>query len=267
MTDYIIYAIGDVHGMADHLEKTVAFGEADARFYGKTPRFYFLGDIVDRGPESRRAMQIVHDTLAKHPDSVLHLGNHDHWFLDAVQTEGRGRGVQDWTGSGGKQTLASYFPGLNEKHALQGIRADYPHHIRMLRDAALITDHGRIVFCHAGVDRENPIDDQEMDDLLWIREPFLHALGMEHEVVVHGHTIRERGPGVYDNRIAIDTGAYATLRLTTCRIDPTRRTITFFQANGYSAFIEVEEVQPDILDRDSGSVFERLREIFDNWKD
>jgi serine/threonine protein phosphatase 1 len=267
MKDPIYYALGDVHGRADHLSKTLDFIKADAAYWGGRPVVYFLGDIVDRGPQSLEALRLVRDTLEKWEGSKLHLGNHDAWFLHAVQTRGLGNEVRDWEACGGDATAASFYSDLRMKDALYAIADNHPDILRMIAQATPMTTHGRIVFCHAGVDRFNPIDQQTIDTLTWIRSPFLEIADATAHVVVHGHTIFRHGPVVTDNRISLDTGCFAYNRLSTLRVDPMRRTLGFIVSSGSGRMLEVDEAEPHILDRGCGTALDRLDEIFDNWVD
>ena len=267
MKDPIYYAIGDVHGRADHLTKTLDFIRSDAKYWGGRPVVYFLGDIVDRGGSSRQCLELVHETLERHEGSKMHLGNHDDWFLKAVQTRGLGDEVWDWEHCGGTMTAHSFYPELRMKDAIFAIADNHPHLMRMIANAELITSHGRIVFCHAGVDRFSDIDDQHKDVLTWIRSPFLEIADATMPIVVHGHTIFQHGPVVTDNRISLDTGCYASNRLSTLRVDPKRRTLGFIVSSDSGTMVEVDETEPHILERGCGTALDRLDEIFDNWKD
>jgi serine/threonine protein phosphatase 1 len=265
MTDPIYYAIGDIHGRADHLSKTLDFIESDARYWGGRPAIYFLGDIVDRGSSSKQCLELVHATLVRHKGSRLHLGNHDAWFLDAVRSGGLGDDVTSWEHNGGAMTAHSFFPSLNLKDALISIRADHPHLVEMIANAHPMTSHGRLVFCHAGVDRFSPISKQDIDTLTWIRTPFLEIANDTDHVVVHGHTIFADGPIVTDNRISLDTGCYRTNRLSTLRVDPKRRTLDFIVSSDSGKMVEVDEAPPKRLQRGFGTALDRIDEIFDNW--
>ena len=267
MKDAILYAIGDVHGRSDHLSKTLQFIEADARYWGGRPVVYFLGDIVDRGTDSKGALELVHETLKKHEGSRLHLGNHDNWFLDAIQTGGKGNEVGDWLDQGGQATLDSFYPGVHFVDAISMISQNHAHLVRMVSNSHLITMHGRMVFCHAGVDRFSDLDDQHVDVLTWIRSPFLEISDATMPVVVHGHTIFKHGPVVTDNRISLDTGCYASNRLSTLRVDPKRRKLDFIVSSDSGRMVEVDEIEPHILERGCGTALDRLDEIFDEWKD
>nr|WP_250808638.1 metallophosphoesterase [Neorhizobium tomejilense] len=267
MKDPIIYAIADVHGRADHLSKTLEFIKADAAYWGGRPVVYFLGDIVDRGGESRQALELVRDTLKKWEGSKLHLGNHDDWFLKAVQTRGLGDEVRDWEHCGGVETALSFYPDLKLKDALFAIGDNHGDLIRMIAQAEPMTSHGSMVFCHAGVDRFAALDNQHIDVLTWIRSPFLEIANDKMPVVVHGHTIFRHGPVVTDNRISLDTGCFATNRLSTLRVNPKNRTLDFIVTSGSGRMIEVDEADPYILDRGYGTALDRIDEIFANWKD
>lgn len=261
----IYYAIGDVHGRYDHLSKMIGFIEADAKYWGGRPVIYFLGDIVDRGSASRQCLELVHETLGKHAGSRLHLGNHDAWFLDAVRSGGRGNEVDSWEENGGTMTAHSFFPDMKMKDALVAIGANYPHLIRLIASAYPITSHGRIAFCHAGVDRFKSIDEQDIKVLTWIRSPFLEIANNAVHVVVHGHTIFAAGPIVTDNRISLDTGCYYSNRLSALRLDPKRRTMDFIVSSDSGSRVEVDEASPRLLQRGCGTAMDRLDEIFDNW--
>ncbi|MDW9481940.1 hypothetical protein GOB57_25145 [Sinorhizobium meliloti] len=265
MKDPIYYAVADVHGRADHLSKMLEFIESDARYWGGRPVIYFLGDIVDRGSSSRECLELVHAALAKHEGSRLHLGNHDAWLLDAIRSGGLGGEVASWEYNGGTMTAHSFFPRLKLRDALLAIRADYPHLVEMIANAHPMTSHGRIVFCHAGVDRFSPIDEQDIETLTWIRSPFLEIANNTAHVVVHGHTIFANGPIVTDNRISLDTGCYRSNRLSALRVNPKRRTLDFIVSSGSGKMIEVDEAAPVTLDRGYGTALDRLDEIFDNW--
>lgn len=267
MKDPIYYAIGDVHGRADHLSKLLKFIEADARYWDGRPVVYFLGDIVDRGGASLKSLELVYEALAKHPDSALHLGNHDAWFLNAVRSGGRDACVPDWAHFGGTATHLSFYPDLERDDALRAISFNYPHLLKMISNARLITSHGRMVFCHAGVDRFSDIDNQTVHDLTWIRSPFLEIADNKMHVVVHGHTIFEHGPIVTDNRISLDTGCYKNNKLSALRVNPRDRTLGFITTSDSGSRVEVDESNPHLLQRGYGTALDRVDEIFDNWKD
>lgn len=243
----LTYAIGDVHGRADLLQTLLAFVESDAKKRRQQPRVIFLGDIVDRGSESRNCIELILSTLNRWPTSRLILGNHDHWFLRVLGTDAPDPVVVDaWIRNGGLPTIYNYDYEADLGMARNAVKLDYEHHIALFQNASLIEIDGPFAFVHAGIHPRRLIHEQTRDDLLWIREPFLeHAEPLSH-VVVHGHTItKSRRPVVTSNRIALDTGAYTTGSLTALIIDPIAGSIEFAWTTQTDAEIGVKFVTPD----------------------
>jgi serine/threonine protein phosphatase 1 len=105
----LTYAIGDVHGRSDLLRSLLAFIASDAEHRGQEPRVILLGDIVDSGPDSRGAMDLVASTLKRWPSSRLLLGNHDDWFLHVVTEDVPDERILAlWLRNGGDATVTSY---------------------------------------------------------------------------------------------------------------------------------------------------------------
>ena len=215
-----VYAVGDVHGCAGLLATMHELIREDSAESAVTRKILiYLGDYVDRGPESR----LVLETLASEPlegfETVALCGNHDAWmlqFLDDVTL-----GVP-WLYNGGGATLLSYGIGASAAASLRERVTQAQSELRAVLPAAhraflqgLRSSHreGDYLFVHAGIRPGVPLDRQELEDLLWIREGFLDCDDDHGLVVVHGHTIVDR-PEVFPNRIGIDTGAFATGRLT-----------------------------------------------------
>lgn len=218
----LTYAIGDVHGRSDLLRSLLAFIATDAEHRGQEPRVIFLGDIVDRGPDSRGAMDLVGKTLKRWPSSRLLLGNHDDHFLHVVTEDVPDERILAlWLRNGGDATVTSYdFMGDLEA-ARATVRIDFANHLDLLRSASLIEIDGPFAFVHAGIDPMRPMDAQDRKDCLTIRQGFLDHEGPLSHTVVHGHSITESlMPEMAGHRIALDTGAYRTGRLTALIIDP-----------------------------------------------
>jgi serine/threonine protein phosphatase 1 len=192
----ITYAIGDLHGCMDKLSEIVRRCYDDAA--GRSMRYVFLGDYVDRGPDSRGVVQFLIELQRTHPDRDVFLkGNHEDLMLAAADSdlfEGR------WLDNGGIQTLESY-----ELTSAADIPGD---HLDWLRRLPLFFDDGRRFFVHAGVHPDRPLDQQDEYDLLWIRKPFLTSEKDYGRLVVHGHTPLASGrPDLRANRLNLDTGA------------------------------------------------------------
>jgi serine/threonine protein phosphatase 1 len=214
------YAIGDIHGLLDRLRSLVARCEADAD--GQPMRFVFVGDYIDRGPDSRGVVEFLIDLQSRRGDDVVFLmGNHESLALAAIDSN---LNVGHWLLNGGDMTLDSY--GIA---SAQELPAD---HVAWLRALPLRHDDGRRLFVHAGIHPARPLDDQDDHDLIWIREPFLSDPRDYGRLIVHGHTpIRAGMPDVRPNRVNIDTGAVFGNALTAAIFtDDRTEAIGFLQA-------------------------------------
>jgi serine/threonine protein phosphatase 1 len=217
-----IYAIGDIHGRLDLLTETMARIRADlaARPHPR-PLVIFLGDYIDRGPEVRGVIEALIALEAEPLPTRFLLGNHDSYVRPYL-------GDPDWfdrsfhwlhENMGGNATLASYgVPGASwnrAKATRDAFAAAFPsRHMAFLDGCELMIPVGGYLFVHAGIRPGVPLERQDRDDLIWIREPFLSWDADFGYKVVHGHTIV---PAVEHrtNRIAVDTGAVRTGVLST----------------------------------------------------
>jgi serine/threonine protein phosphatase 1 len=218
-----IYAIGDVHGRADLLH--AAFGRIDADLAANPisqPIEIYLGDYIDRGPHSRSVVDLLLDR-SRRRDTIFLKGNHETYVLEFLNNPSI---LDAWRNFGGLETLMSYglSPSLNPSRteeiklaaAFQNVFPD--DHYQFYQSLPHFFSYGDYFFVHAGVRPGVPLDQQEERDLLWIREEFLFHEESFGKIVVHGHTpVKE--PDLRSNRINIDTGAYATGRLTCLAIE------------------------------------------------
>ena len=217
--DTRVYAVGDVHGRVDLLMELHRRIAEDAKTAPESRRLViYLGDYVDRGADS--AGVIDHLVKAPLPDfqQVYLMGNHEELLLHFLDDPTDG---DVWIANGGDATLTSYgveagidgFSG-NLTDAWEQLRKKMPkEHAAFLKTLGVSHLEGDYLFVHAGIRPGVPLDKQSEEDLLWIREPFLEADGEHEFVVVHGHTPVDAGQ-VHDNRIAVDTGAVWSDRLT-----------------------------------------------------
>ena len=214
-----IYAVGDIHGRADLLADLHEMIRADGKTAPARRVIIYLGDYVDRGLHSREVVDLLLERGLQGFETVHLKGNHEAALLDFLTDSRIG---PNWLQYGGGATLLSYRVGLsgNETGGTDFIAAQQefsnqlpPSHLAFYRALSLTHVEGDYLFVHAGLRPGIAIDRQSADDLLWIRDDFLDYTGDFGCVVVHGHTITER-PEVRDNRIGIDTGAFATGRLT-----------------------------------------------------
>jgi len=222
---WLVYAIGDIHGRADLLGELHELIAADAAARPASRRIVVhLGDYVDRGPDSRDVVSLLLERPLAGFESVYLIGNHEEFLLRFLDDFSVG---EAWLMNGGASTLASYgidplarVPGEDPMPALQReFRRRLPaRHLAFLRDLSLSFRAGGYFFVHAGVQPGVPLEMQRADDMLWIRDAFLES-GADHgAVVVHGHSIR-RKPERRENRIGVDTGAYASGRLTALALE------------------------------------------------
>jgi serine/threonine protein phosphatase 1 len=228
----LVYAVGDVHGCYDLMKALLAKIAADsaARAQGRRPILIFLGDYVDRGPQSAKVLEAL-IWLKRRPDLEVRLlkGNHEAAMLGFLDAPEANVAWLDW---GGAETLAAYGvtpPALDEgplavTHARDALLAKMPaSHLLLLQRLELMVAVGDYAFVHAGVRPGAALAQQTEQDLLWIREGFLDAPGPHEKVIVHGHTWLDERPQLSEHRIGVDTGAYRTGVLTALRLDGAER--------------------------------------------
>ncbi|MCK1579600.1 serine/threonine protein phosphatase [Bradyrhizobium sp. 168] len=213
-----IYAIGDVHGRADLLQSLLTVIDADlARSAPERAIQVFLGDYVDRGPDSRAVIDLLIERSKSH-ETVCLKGNHEVFLLEVLKDPAR---LEEWRRYGGLLTLVSYGinPTMNptpeqQIELIEGLRqALPPEHLSFLQQLRPSFACGDFFFVHAGVKPGVALERQKEEDLLWIREEFLESERRFGKYIVHGHT-PVSVPDIRSNRINIDTGAYATGNLT-----------------------------------------------------
>jgi len=193
-------AIGDIHGcltqLSDLLEQVVPTGD---------DRIVFLGDYVDRGPESAGVIGFLLDFRRQFPTTVFLRGNHEQMFLDYLA----GADPTMFLNNGGAETLESYR------------RADaWPipeEHLSFIASSALYHETAEHIFVHAGLRAGLPLSQQNPEDLIWIRREFLDADYHWGKVIVFGHTPQQT-PLLTDNRIGLDTGCVYGRQLTCCDV-------------------------------------------------
>jgi len=225
-----IYAIGDVHGRLDLLDDLLMqIGADNAARAPAATTLLFLGDLVDRGPDSAGVVERVRKLAASGVNVRVLMGNHEEVFLTAVQ--GDLPALRFCCRIGGRETIISYgisqeeYERLDYAELAERITELVPaEHIEFITSFEDVIVAGGYVFVHAGLRPNVAIADQRQKDMRWIREPFLEHEGAFEAFVVHGHTILE-DIDERANRIGIDTGAYATGKLTALGIEGTDRWI------------------------------------------
>jgi serine/threonine protein phosphatase 1 len=210
--DTTYYAIGDVHGEIEKLETLLGFIRDDARRAGGPAKTVFLGDLIDRGPDSRAVVARAKQ-LCESGEAIAIKGNHEELMLHAYDKR-ESIGIYWWAENGGDETIASYM-------TANGVTDDFRDaidrdHIEWLRTLpVMVRIEGRgLVFVHGGIDPKtfpNCSDELRMwtrsraffDSHTWPERDELTDL-----LVVHGHTpTHDYEPDVQARRINVDTGA------------------------------------------------------------
>jgi serine/threonine protein phosphatase 1 len=217
-----IYAVGDVHGRLDLLRAVEDRIAADIPG-GENAIVLYLGDMIDRGPESSGVLEHLRQKQGPGFVRLCLRGNHDDVFLSFLE---RPLAEWGWLDMGGRETLRSYGlmldpfrdRSLGHEALVELLNTHVPQsHRQFLAQTPFWARRDDFLFVHAGIQPGIQLDRQDPMDFLWIREPFLSQGPQLPLTVVHGHT-----PGASiaygQNRIGIDTGAYATGRLSVLKV-------------------------------------------------
>jgi serine/threonine protein phosphatase 1 len=218
----VIYAIGDIHGRVDLLDALGARIDRDIETeQSKTSIEIYLGDYIDRGPDSSSVIDWL--VNRRRNRNVMFLrGNHEYVLEEFLAQETE---FKDWRQIGGYDTLVSYgvdhvlfHDTYNDDEIRHEFAASLPaEHRHFLNGLATTIDLGAYFFVHAGVRPGTPLDEQVERDCLWIRDEFLEHEDDFGRIIVHGHS-PVLMPEFLSNRINLDTGAYATGRLSCLKI-------------------------------------------------
>lgn len=245
----IIYAVGDIHGRLDLLVPLVEAIKADASQSDAQRKVcIFLGDYIDRGPESRGVLRFL---AALRDDPSLEWrflkGNHEEAMLDFLDDPSFG---SQWCEYGGDATLESYglrMPAMRHKpEPWAHLAADLDHKLtaeerRLLTELELSVSLGDYFFAHAGARPGAPLAQQTSDDLLWVRKTFLDSEVEFEQVVVHGHT-PTADIHADRRRLGVDTKAYASGVLSALRLAGSAREALQTVAGGAGADVGVRRV-------------------------
>jgi calcineurin-like phosphoesterase family protein len=220
--DTPFYAIGDIHGQADQLEKLLDQIDQDRATEGfEKATLLFIGDYIDRGPKSADVLNRLYAlSQTDNANTVCLMGNHEKMLLDFLD-DPAGRGAM-WLRFGGLQTLASFgITGAREKAPAEDLleicdafeAALPPKMLSWLKALPLSWHSGNCSGAHAAMNPARVPERQSERTLLWGHADFMRKPREDGQWVVHGHTI-VKNPGIDAGRIAIDTGAYKSGPLT-----------------------------------------------------
>jgi len=216
-----VYAVGDIHGRVDLLDRLHAMIREDAGDIrpGFEKVVVYLGDYLDRGLHSRELLDSFLDDPLEGFESVYLRGNHDQCFLDFLVDPEE---AANWLRFGGDATVRSYGvripddvpPDVRMVDIRDRLLETVPQrHLGFLANLELTRVIGDFLFVHAGINPERLLSEQTPEDLMWIRGAFLDSDRDFGKVVVHGHSVNSV-PEIRQNRIGIDTGACFNNNLT-----------------------------------------------------
>ncbi len=202
------FAIGDIHGNLSHLEQLME--EIKPALNLQKDTLVFLGDYIDRGPDSKGVVDFILQLRKDLPHVIGLKGNHEDMFLDWV-LNGRNYDLYLYNGGGG--TIRNY--------SLEGEFKLPQEHLDFFTSLLLYYETEEYIFVHAGLRGGIPLEEQDPRDLLWIRDEFILSPHNFGKIVIFGHTPLQR-VFIAPNKIGIDTGAVYGGTLT-CLELPARR--------------------------------------------
>lgn len=222
------YVIGDIHGCHDLLNRLFGLIESDDERRGAAEtRLLFLGDYIDRGPQSRNVVELMMKLDTGDQRIIFLMGNHEETLMSVA--DGNRRAATLFHKMGGRETLLSYgvtaqdYDSADAAGVVDLVRSAIPaDHLRWLRNLPSFYAVGDYLFVHAGIRPGVALRDQLPSDLRWIRKDFLESTAQHDSMIVHGHSISAQ-IDERPNRIGIDTGAYATGRLTAIGLEGAER--------------------------------------------
>jgi serine/threonine protein phosphatase 1 len=225
-----VYAVGDIHGRLDLLNALLIKIDAErAKAPGLDHHLVLLGDYVDRGPESAGVIDRIMGLCQSEPHLTVLKGNHEDLMLRAI--DGDRSQLKLWARNGGRETLLSYGmdaqayddADFDELEAM--LTGCIPAaHLEFMRGLTISRALDGYLFVHAGIHPDAPLDQQSPADMMWIRGRFLENDDDHGAMIVHGHCITD-DVDIRHNRIGVDTGAYATNRLSAIVLERAERRV------------------------------------------
>tara|TARA_R110002124_G_scaffold172973_2_gene340531 strand:+ start:585 stop:1352 length:768 start_codon:yes stop_codon:yes gene_type:complete len=223
-----VYAIGDVHGRNDLLQRLLdKIVKDDGERGAVESEIIFLGDLVDRGPDSAGVIDTAMQARETLGNVRFLMGNHEEVYLAAAS--GDEKSVRFFNRIGGRETILSYDITMKEYMELDMTQLalripelfprEHVDFVSGFEDQIIVGDYA---FVHAGIRPGVPLSEQRQKDLRWIREEFLSASEAHEKVIVYGHTINDDVVET-GTRIGIDTGAYYSEKLTALALQGSER--------------------------------------------
>lgn len=220
-----LFAVGDIHGHFTELTQLFQTLVNEAELQPESDTVVFLGDYVDGGPATREVVDQLMAWQKRYSHWHFLKGNHEDMMLDALVYNNRKYGFYGmWWGQGGKATAYSYLPeeaSPYDRAIMQPSLFIPPHHLEWLNTRQLMHKQDGYIFVHGGFAPRVGLEGQTEEDMLWIREQFVHSdWDFDGQRVVFGHTPFEE-PLVMPNKIGIDTMFHDFGKLTAVELDTT----------------------------------------------
>ena len=194
--------IGDIHGCHSSLVNLLD------RILNRADTLVFVGDYVDRGPDTQQVLETLVHLRTRHPHVIFLKGNHEYMLLNYLI----GRESADFLSVGGRETFASY--GIDPYTTSPSLRGRLPlSHVSFLENLPLFYEDRHGIYVHAGLQPGRHLSTQTPEWCLWVRDRFLRASFDFGKPVVFGHTVFPE-PLVEADKIGIDTGAVYGGKLT-----------------------------------------------------
>lgn len=218
-----VYVVGDVHGCAPQLKTLESAIKHDAGTEYDTATIVFVGDVVDRGPDSASVLDKLSFQTRTGPRRITLFGNHEQMMLRFLKDPS---GKSAWLDFGGLETLASYGIHADPQRGWNRSPRSWRYlldahipaaHIEFLSNLPCCAQFGRYFISHSGIDVKKPLADQTLHDLLWSRP--IQAPPLDDVTLIHGHTVVPEVT-ITPTTINVDTGAYATGKLSAVCLAP-----------------------------------------------
>ena len=214
-------AISDIHGCYTELKNLIAYLEEEGKYNKNTDKLVFLGDYIERGEDSRLVIKFIRDMQKDNNNVIALMGNHEDMLLHNDVA------LNEYYDVNGQVATAKSYKGFENQ-----LKDD----IKWMNTLPLYHEDDYFIYVHAGVDVNKPIDKQDRDTLLWIREPFIYNAKKYYKRVIFGHTptffLNRMYMPVYTdaNNIGIDTGCVYDGALTAVLIEDAE-VKEFYQVN------------------------------------
>ena len=217
-----LLVVSDIHGCYNQFIQLLQKAKLT-----KEDRLIVLGDFIDRGPDSKKMIDILIKIQELFPKTIVLRGNHEDLLLEYL----KGRlSHHIFLFNGGNTTIKSYLGDYNAGMLKRPFIEDFPkEHYKFLNDLPYRYETEEYLFVHAGLRPNIPLEKQTEEDMTWIRGEFLYSFHDFGKKVIHGHSANEYGPEIRENRINLDTAGVFGGKFTMCDVT----NAIFYEVDGY----------------------------------